>query len=659
MTPARSTTRIAMAAFLTCAAASTATAGLGTSAPANPLLMGGNQNFANYDNLLNKNSFLAMIRALQMPNMRYIAGSPASFWDALNAEFVPEQEILDIWPDAWFVSNGANDWVNGMPASQFSVDRMDAAMATAGVSNIQWIANLTTREDDQDDLFTYLDAQGYNYDYIEADNEAFFWGSEFAAAGGGTEYGKRIANKLAPTVRALNPNAKIGADFRSNEFFTGESESGGFNANWNSNLYGQINRNGNGPHFDAIILHHYKMGSDGLSGYSTANRRQAFLAFPEATIERAARVAEEDYGDLPIWITEYNVIAYNGSGGGSNGEWIRSTQNTGWNAFYQAGFYLTAFANPDDIELMNHHAVRSGIWGMAKEISTSQAELNATGVIYAHVTDILVDAEEMMPVEPDNNPDMNITIVGDSDLNAFQAAALYDQDSETLSILVMNRDDAAHDFQLSDYGLYSSLDIVTYLADDPDANGYKTVSLTSRIPLYEQDAAPFQPTTSQQFLALGQPLDIELPAFSFSVLTLSGQEAPLAGDLNGDGVVDTLDINVLFDNLGSSDPFYDLNQDGSVDNDDVTLLVEGEDFINSFYGDANGDQSVDLLDLSALAADFDTAGHEWEQGDFNGDSAVNLTDLSILASNFGNTNAVPEPAAATLLLALAAIRRRR
>lgn len=77
-------------------------------------------------------------------------------------------------------------------------------------------------------------------------------------------------------------------------------------------------------------------------------------------------------------------------------------------------------------------------------------------------------------------------------------------------------------------------------------------------------------------------------------------------------------------------------------------------------GDANGDGSVDLLDLSILASNFDDPGtFTYAEGDFNGDGTVDLLDLSILASNFGTT-AVPEPAGAALigLGAFALIRRR-
>ena len=51
-------------------------------------------------------------------------------------------------------------------------------------------------------------------------------------------------------------------------------------------------------------------------------------------------------------------------------------------------------------------------------------------------------------------------------------------------------------------------------------------------------------------------------------------------------------------------------------------------------GDANGDEVVNLVDFSILAAVFGTAD---ARADFNGDNLVTLADFSILAANFGKT----------------------
>ena len=76
----------------------------------------------------------------------------------------------------------------------------------------------------------------------------------------------------------------------------------------------------------------------------------------------------------------------------------------------------------------------------------------------------------------------------------------------------------------------------------------------------------------------------------------------------------------------------------------------------SLPGDANGDGTVNITDLSILLANFDKTGMTWSQGDFNGDGTVNIADLSHPAGQLRQDRwgvrcgikAVPEPS--TLLL---------
>jgi autotransporter-associated beta strand protein len=94
----------------------------------------------------------------------------------------------------------------------------------------------------------------------------------------------------------------------------------------------------------------------------------------------------------------------------------------------------------------------------------------------------------------------------------------------------------------------------------------------------------------------------------------------------------------------------------------------------AYYGDANLDGTVNILDFNSLAAQFGQTGKVWAQGDFNYDGTVNLLDLNAVATNFGQVLSaplpsspvaslgalVPEPASISLLAAagLLGIRRR-
>jgi hypothetical protein len=52
-------------------------------------------------------------------------------------------------------------------------------------------------------------------------------------------------------------------------------------------------------------------------------------------------------------------------------------------------------------------------------------------------------------------------------------------------------------------------------------------------------------------------------------------------------------------------------------------------------GDANGDGMVDVGDLGILAANYGGTGKTWAEGDFNDDRIVDVGDLGILAANYG------------------------
>jgi len=53
--------------------------------------------------------------------------------------------------------------------------------------------------------------------------------------------------------------------------------------------------------------------------------------------------------------------------------------------------------------------------------------------------------------------------------------------------------------------------------------------------------------------------------------------------------------------------------------------------------DINGDGTVNILDLSILAAHYNKTGQTFSTGDINGDGVVNILDLSILAAAWGSS----------------------
>ncbi|MEQ9461236.1 MAG: hypothetical protein RIG82_09825 [Phycisphaeraceae bacterium] len=140
--------------------------------------------------------------------------------------------------------------------------------------------------------------------------------------------------------------------------------------------------------------------------------------------------------------------------------------------------------------------------------------------------------------------------------------------------------------------------------------------------------------------------------FDYIVDNISVMEVPagggLIGDFNEDTVVDQADIDLLTAAIraGSTDTDFDLDGQNGVDAGDLDEMIAT--VLGTVPGDANLDGNVDLIDLSALATNFNLVAG-WAGGNSNIDTVVDLIDLSLLATNFGTTAAVPEPALAGIL----------
>ena len=94
----------------------------------------------------------------------------------------------------------------------------------------------------------------------------------------------------------------------------------------------------------------------------------------------------------------------------------------------------------------------------------------------------------------------------------------------------------------------------------------------------------------------------------------------------------------------SEDCHNDLDDDcdGATDEHDSDCQSSGdlEGTIDGgwYYGDANTDQCVNIIDLSILASNWGSGEAVWSDGDFDSNGIINFADFALLASNWGKCN---------------------
>lgn len=139
----------------------------------------------------------------------------------------------------------------------------------------------------------------------------------------------------------------------------------------------------------------------------------------------------------------------------------------------------------------------------------------------------------------------------------------------------------------------------------------------------------------------------------------------LIGDFDGNGVLNTIDIDLLMNEVaaGTNDSAFDITNDGAVDDmDRDQWLAEAgpsNGFSDSFLvGDANLDGMVAAGDLNEVGLTWQSDNNNWSNGNFTG-GGTNAADLNAMALNWQDSvplagaQAVPEPSSFVLALSLA------
>ena len=152
--------------------------------------------------------------------------------------------------------------------------------------------------------------------------------------------------------------------------------------------------------------------------------------------------------------------------------------------------------------------------------------------------------------------------------------------------------------------------------------------------------------------------------------------AQVSCDINQDSECNADDFDLLSTAIraGLKDTLYDLDKNQLVNPEDRAAWVKDEEFMNTWFGDANLDGEFNSTDLVNVfqAAEYEDATPEnsgWATGDWNGDQDFTSTDLVVAFQDGGyelgprvGVNVVPEPSQRMALLCftiLISLRRRR
>jgi len=121
-------------------------------------------------------------------------------------------------------------------------------------------------------------------------------------------------------------------------------------------------------------------------------------------------------------------------------------------------------------------------------------------------------------------------------------------------------------------------------------------------------------------------------------VTVTVQSAAILGDFDGDGIVTSADVDLLYAMLDTTvppaDAMFDLTGDSQVTFDDAAELVEV--VVATSMADTNLDLAVDVLDLGNLANAYGGSG-TFSDGDTDGDGVVGVLDLGNLANDYGKS----------------------
>lgn len=123
----------------------------------------------------------------------------------------------------------------------------------------------------------------------------------------------------------------------------------------------------------------------------------------------------------------------------------------------------------------------------------------------------------------------------------------------------------------------------------------------------------------------------------WSAITVAEFDVGLLGDFSNDGLLNSLDIDLLRAGIAQDgfDSKFDLDENGELNEKDVDYWLT--QLAGTRRGDTDLNGTVNFRDFLQFALSFGKSNATWADGDYDGDSKVTFLDFLVLATQFGQS----------------------
>jgi hypothetical protein len=191
----------------------------------------------------------------------------------------------------------------------------------------------------------------------------------------------------------------------------------------------------------------------------------------------------------------------------------------------------------------------------------------------------------------------------------------------------------------------SSLEIIDPLGDPADPASWRASYFADGSP--GTDGLPLLASNGTVLPQAAPAISVELSK-SILLSTLGSSDLQVNSAAGGPVIVptdvqwDSVTKKLLFQLPSLADGNFTATLSaGSISATDGTPLSEYTFDFFVLAADANHDRSVNTVDFTAMAMNFNKEGASYSDGDFNSDGKVNALDFNILATQFGTAVAAP------------------